>query len=237
MFFSKGRKREVEPELAPYANFVVKKAAPFLTTQRDAILDTAKKSFPKGMFERGAMRALSKYGHATGQTVALTLAGAARNEFGRELSDIEYGDCALAAHFMMRIPLRRHHEASDDIIGDWITAFEADLNYLVFVDNSDSVIDLIEQGNDRYLYYEKNDDAKLPDAYFFLLAKVLLQRENGEWQPYRFLDPMLGPSPTLLASFATAWDDIGTLIQEWMDTVRRVQKEANKNGLEVWTWW
>jgi hypothetical protein len=237
MLFGKGRQRGVEQELAPYANFVVKKVAPFLATQRDALLDTARKSFPKGMYEDGAERALTNYGHATAQTVAVGLAAAARNATGKELSEIEYGDCALAAHFLMRLPLRGRDEAIDYIVGDWLTAFETDLHYLVFANDNASVPDLIEQGNERYLYYEEHEDSKLPDAYFFLLAKVLLQREKGEWEPYRLLDPMLGPSPTLMASFETAWDDIGSMIQHWMDTVQEVQREADKNGLEVWSWW
>lgn len=237
MLFGKSRQRGVEKDLAPYANFVVKKVAPFLATRRDAILNTARKSFPKGMYEDGAKRALTSYGHATAQTVAVALAAAARNATGREMSEIEFGDCALAAHFLMRIPLRDYDEAIDYIIGDWITAFETDLHYLVFDDNNESVPDLIEQGNERYLHYEEHEDAKLPDAYFFLLAKVLLQREKGEWEPYRLLDPMLGPSPILTASFDAAWDDIGSMIQHWMDTVQEVQREADKNGLEIWSWW
>lgn len=237
MIFGKGRLKGAEQELALYANFVVKKVAPYLATQRDTILDTARKSFPKGIYEGGAERALTRYGHATAQTVAVALAATARNTTGRELSEIEYGDCALAAQFLMRLPLRSYDEAIDYIVGDWITAFETDLHYLVFANNNESVLDLIEQGNERYLYYERHEDSKLPDAYFFLLAKVLLQREKGEWEPYRLLDPMLGPSPILMASFDTAWDDIGSMIQHWMDTVQEVQREADKNGLEVWSWW
>jgi len=237
MFFGKGGRRDTKRVLAPYANFVLEKVSPFLVAQHDAILDTARKSFPKGMYESGAEHDLIKYGHATAQMVALTLAAAARNATGRDLSDIEYGDCALAAQFLMRIPLREHDEAIDYIVVDWIKAFETDVYYLVFADKNDSISDLIEQGNERYLYYEEHEDAKLPDAYWFLLSKVLLQRENGEWEPYRLLDPMLGPNPSLLASFNAAWNDIGSLIQHWMDTVQEVQKEADKNGLEVWGWW
>lgn len=236
MLFGRGRKG-VERELAPYANFVLKKVAPFLSAQRDVILDTARKSFPQGMYESGAEGALINYGHATAQMVALALGASARNATGRELSEIEYGDCALAAQFLMRIPLSGHAEAINYIVGDWITAFETDVHYLVFANNNESIPDLIEQGNERYLHYEGHEDAKLPDAYFFLLAKVLLQREKGEWEPYRLLDPMLGPSPILLASFDTAWDDIGSMIQHWMDTVQEVQMQADKNGLEVWSWW
>ena len=153
MLFGKGRQKGVEQELAPYANFVVKKVAPFLTTQRDTTLDTARKSFPMGIYEDGAERALTKYGHATAQTVAVALAAAARNATGRELSEIEYGDCALAAQFLMRFPLRSYDEAIDYIVDDWMTAFETDLHYLVFANNNESVRDLIEQGNERYLYY------------------------------------------------------------------------------------
>lgn len=237
MLFGRGRKKDVQRELAPYANFVLKKVIPSLSTQRDVILDTARKSFPKGIYESGAEQALINYGHATTQMVALALGAAARNTTGKELSEIEYGDCALAAQFLMRIPLRDYDEAIDHIVGDWITAFETDLHYLVFAGDNASIPDLIEQGNERYLHYEMHEDAKLPDAYFFLLAKVLLQREKGEWEPYRLLDPMLGPSPILLASFDNAWDEIGSMIQHWMDTVQEVQKEADKNGLEVWSWW
>ncbi len=236
MLFWKGRQRDVKQELTPYANFVVKKVAPFLATQRDTILDTARKSFPKGIYVGGAERALTIYGHATAQMVAIALAATARNVTGRELSEIEYGDCALAAQFLMRIPIRGHDEAIDYIVGDWITAFETDLHYLVFANDNKSIPDLIEQGNERYLRYEMHEDAKLPDAYFFLLAKVLMQREKGECEPYRLLDPMLGPSPILLASFDTAWDDIGSMIQHWVDTVKEVQKEADENSLEVWSW-
>lgn len=237
MLFGKGRQRGVEHALAPYANFVVKKVAPFLSAQHDEILDTARKSFPRGTYESGAERALIRYGHATTQMVAVALAAAVRNATSKELSEIEYGDCALAAQFLMRIPLRGHDEAIDYIVGDWITAFETDMHYLVFADNNESVPDLIEQGNERYLNYEMHHDAKLPDAYFFLLAKVLTQRDKGECEPYRLLDPMLGPSPILMASFDTAWDDIGSLVQHWMDTAQEVQKVADKNGLEVWSWW
>lgn len=237
MLFGRGRQRGAAKELAPYANFVVKKVAPLLVSKRDSILNTARKSFPKGMYESGAEQALTNYGHATAQTIAVALAATVRNATGRDLSEIEYGDCALAAQFLMRIPLRGHGEAIDYIIGDWITAFETDLHYLVFANDNESIPDLIEHGNERYLQYEMHKDSKLPDAYFFLLAKVLLQREKGESEPYRILDPMLGPSPILLASFDTAWDDIGSMIQHWMDTVQEVQKEAGKNGLEVWSWW
>lgn len=237
MLFSKWRRREIADDLAPYAKFVVQKVAPNLSLQRDTILDSARKSFPKGLYEKGAERALIKYGQSTSQVVAVALAAAAKDALGRELIDIEYGDCALAAHFLMRIPLRAVDEAIDEIISDWITEFEMDLRYLVFANETVSVSDLIEEGNNRYLHYEDHEDAKLPDAYFFLLAKVLLQREKGEWEPYRLLDPMLGPNPILMASLDTAWTDIGSMIQHWMDTVQEVQKEADKHGLEVWGWW
>lgn len=237
MLFGRRRQKGAAKTLAPYANFVVKKVAPFLSDQRNVVLDTARKSFPKGMYESGAERALIEYGHATAQMVALALSASAQNATGRELSEIEYGDCALAAQFLMRIPLRDHDEAIDHIVGDWIAAFEADLHYLVFANDNVSIPDLIEQGNERYLQYEEHEDTKLPDAYFYLLAKVLLQREKGEREPYRLLDPMLGSSPILLASFDAAWEEIGSMIQHWMDTVQEVQKEAEKNGLEVWSWW
>ena len=158
MLFGWGRQKGVELELAPFANFVVKKVAPHLSAQRDVILDTARKSFPKGIYESGAERALINYGHATAQMVALALGAAARSVIGRELSDIEYGDCALAAQFLMRIPLRDHDEAIDCVIGEWITAFETDLHYLVFANNNESIPDLIEQGNKRYLHYEAHED-------------------------------------------------------------------------------
>ena len=132
MLFGRGHKRRAEQELSPYANFVLKKVGPFLSAQRGAILGTARKSFPTGMYESGAERALVDYGHATAQMVAIALGATARNATGRELSEIEYGDCALAAQFLMRSPLRGYDEAIDYIIGDWIKAFETDLHYLVF---------------------------------------------------------------------------------------------------------
>lgn len=237
MFFGKGRRRDTARDLMPYAFFVAQKVAPNLSSQRDSILDSARKSFPKGLYENGAQRALIQYGQSTSQVVAVALVAVVKDAVGRELTDIEYGDCALAAHFLMRIPLRGFDEAIDDIVSDWITAFETDLHYLVFANEKESISDLIEQGNERYLHYEQHEEAILPDAYFFLLAKVLLQREKGEWEPYRLLDPMLGPNPILLADLDTAWSDIGSMIQHWMDTVQKVQKEARKNGLEVWEWW
>lgn len=144
ILFGRCRQRGVEKESAPYPNFVLKKVAPFLSAQRDAILATARKSFPQGMYESGAERALINYGQATVQMVAVALAAAARSATGRELSEIEYGDCALAAQFLMRIPFRGHDEATDHIVGDWIKAFETDLHYLVFAHENESVPDLIE---------------------------------------------------------------------------------------------
>lgn len=124
----------------------------------------------------------------------------------------------MAAQFLMRIPIKNYDEAIDHIVGDWITTLETDLHYLVFAGDNDSIRELIEQGNEHYLDYEVHEDAKMPDAYFCLLAKALQLREKGEWAPYRLLAPMLGPSSILRASFDIAWDEIGSMIQHWMDT-------------------
>lgn len=237
LFFGNGRQRATDRKLAPYENFVRKKIAPNFSLQSDLIFESAIKSFPKGIYENGAKLDLIAYGQSTVNMVAVSLAEVARNAMGRELADIEYGDCALAAQFLQRIPLRSFDEAADDIFGHWISAFETDLKYLVYADENVSISDLIEQGHESYLQYENHEDAKLPAAYFYIFAKVLLQRQRGDLEPYRLLDPMIGPNPILLASLENAWLDIGSMIQNWMDTVQGVQDEANQNGLEVWSWW
>ena len=58
MLFGRCRQKGVAREFAPYANFVVKKVIPSLSTQRDVILDTARKIFLKGKYESDAERAL-----------------------------------------------------------------------------------------------------------------------------------------------------------------------------------
>ncbi|MEP0941214.1 MAG: hypothetical protein ABJH63_10240 [Rhizobiaceae bacterium] len=236
MLFGKKQRQDKTECSAPYLNFVTKKVAGGLSHQRDLIISSAQKLFPRGAFEATVKRDLIVYGHATSQVVAVGLAAIIKKARRRELADIEYGDCALAASFLMRLPLRGHDEAIDEVIRDWIEAFETDLRYLIFAEEL-SVSDLIEVGNDRFVHYETNSDTKLPVAYFHLLSRVITLREQGEPEPYRLLNASLASSPILLASLEDSWIDLSSLIQHWMDTVVTVQMEAEEHGQEVWNWY
>ncbi len=223
-------------QLPPFAHYVTRKVAPTLSAQRDTILDTATKSFPRGLGERAVERGLVNYGHATSQMIALACAATIRDVRRKELQDIEYGDCALAASFFMRIPFRDQDEAINEIIDDWIAAFETDMRYLVFASDA-SLVDLLNEGNERFLYYEGNRNAIMPDAYLHLLAKVLRQRWAGEEEPYSLLDPMLGPDPIVFGALQAAWSKVEVMMDHWIGTARAVQELAENNDLEVWEWW
>jgi hypothetical protein len=193
----KRRKSAEAVQLPPFAHYVNKKVAPDLAVRRDVILDTAAKSFPRGVGDRAVERGLGNYGHATSQLIALVFAAAIQDVRRTEIQDIEYGDCALAASFCMRILFCGQYDPIREIIDDWIAAFETDMRYLLYASDA-SVTDLLEAGNERFLHYEGDGGAIMPDAYLYLLAKVLGQREGGEWEPYSALDPMLAPDPIVL---------------------------------------
>ena len=235
MFF--GRKNpDKKPQHSPYSQYVSNKVIPNISTQRDAILDTAKKCFPRGLGEVAAQRALISHGHAIAQMIAISIAVNMQNVLKREFKDIEYADCALTAQFIMRLPLRNHREAIDEIVVDWITAFETDINYLIFA-SDEVMIDLIETGNDRYLKYECASEAIMPDAYFFILVKILKQRQDGEYEPYKMLDHAWVPDMNMMGVLQSNWHKTEIMMNHWIKTVQTIQNLAWDNDLEVWEWW
>lgn len=235
--FRRRRQGDRKPILPPYPKFVVHKVAPIMSSQRDVILTTVSKSFPRGIYKNGAQHALIKYGHSTSQMISVALAAAVRDAMGRELADTEYGDCALAAKFLMRMQLRNFHQAHDEILQFWMAEFQLDMHYLVYPEMVESAADLIEKAPEIYLDYEQNKDTILPEAYFYILSKALRQRSLGEAEPYRFSDQSLGPNSVVLASLQAAWPNVEKLIVNWADTVQVVQAEAAKSGIEFWDWW
>lgn len=221
--------------LPPYAEYVSKKIAPNFSVQADKIVSTAEKSFSQGVGVRAVERALVDYGYATSQMISMSLAKSIQNVCGEEISDIQYGDCALTAAFIMRIPFIREKNALEEIIEYWIASFCLDIQYLIF--SSDvSIKDLVDEGNERFLDYEKNGDSLLPDAYLHLLSQITRQRITGEWEPYKLLDP-LGADPILFGAFQAAWPESENLVNHWISTAIEIQKIAKNNDLEVWEWW
>lgn len=235
MLFGK-KKKEENSIHSPYSKYVSEKIIPNISIQRETVLDTANKCFPKGIGESAVQNSLVNYGHSISQMMALSIAVKIQNSLHYEFPDTAYADCALMAQFIMRLPLRKHEEATDDIIGHWISAFETDVKYLTFAPD-DTLNDIIETGNDCYLRYEVSSEAKMPAAYFFILSKIIKQRQAGETRPYEMIDHTWTPDMNIMGVLESAWDDIEIMMNHWIEDVQTIQDLACDNELEVWDWW
>lgn len=228
MFFQ-NRKPKIAPRTSPYAEYVVAKIAPYISGRSEVVLHRADESFLDYSDQKRAELDLIEYGHATSQFLALAFGTALRDVKGQEISDIEYGDCALAAMFIIRSQIRPFGSSTVDT---WFDLFTRDIGYLVFA-SDDEINDLKNLGNDHFLYYEQHPDAKLPVAYIHILAKTIKLRENGETEPYKFSDPMQGPNLVVELAMAETLEKMKPIVWDWARTVLEVRDLGDEGGFEV----